>query len=349
MAAFVGVFCLPLAAGCSAQTVYTLKTDEDGGKYYEVSVSGFSASLSGELTIPAYYGEGEDYAPVTSVADEGLAGTKLKKITLPETITHLGVAAFGYNYSLTEVVFSDGIALQEISQSAFCYCTGLMKISVPDSVTKIGYWAFYNCTSLENVSLPDSLTAISYMAFAGCTALESISLPDGLQSIGIQAFYSSGLTEIVIPDSVCDTQTPVTGEDGEPQTDEDGNPVVSVVYGLGYAAFHSCVALKTAVVGSGVTVLRSGVFGYCTALEEIYLPASLQEIEGPYYSDGSVYFAHPFHSDAALTDVYFAGTQQEWEELLKHTDSETVTYQSSSSNNNALFNAQVHCGATYSR
>lgn len=48
------------------------------------------------------------------------------------------------------------------------------KVSLPDSVTSIGYRAFYRCTSLTNVTIPDSVTSIGNWAFCGCTSLKAI-------------------------------------------------------------------------------------------------------------------------------------------------------------------------------
>ena len=44
--------CVPVFSGCSGKQVYTLKEDEQG-KYYSVSYSGYSPSLKGRLEIPA--------------------------------------------------------------------------------------------------------------------------------------------------------------------------------------------------------------------------------------------------------------------------------------------------------
>ena len=46
-------------------------------------------------------------------------------------------------------------------------------ITIPDEidglpVTSIGNFAFYLCTGLTSVTIPDSVTSIGYDAFAGC-------------------------------------------------------------------------------------------------------------------------------------------------------------------------------------
>ena len=121
---------------------------------------------------------------------------------------------------------------------------------------------------------------------------------------------------------------------------EDGKIVKVTDYGLGYAAFHSCTSLEKAEVGKGITVLRSGVFGYCTALKEIYLPENLKKVEGAYYKNGNLECGHAFHSDEALTDIYFAGSEEKWEAVEKVMT--PIKEQGTVYDNSALNRAQKH-------
>ena len=329
--------CLPLFSGCNAKTTYTLNVGEDGEKYYTLSVSGFTNKIKGTFEIPEYYGEGEDKAPVKEIADEGLSGTGITKLVIPKTVETIGVAAFAYNYSLKEVTFAGGSELNEIPRGAFGYCNALTEITIPQTVESIEPLAFVNCERLSSVAFPDNLKKIGDGAFEGCTKLESVSLPQTLEKIGNMAFYKTGLTEITIPDSVRDTETEKTGDDGK--------TITEIEYGIGYAAFHTCEKLVKATVGSGIKYLRSGVFGYCTALKEIYLPASLKKIEGAYYIDGKLECGHAFHSDKELADIYFAGSKAEWEAVEK--DMEAVTVQNVTYDNSALTRAKLHYDVKY--
>jgi hypothetical protein len=340
------VGCMPLVAGCNVSCDYTLNYDDEGNMYYSVKCSGYSSSLKGDYEIPAYYGEGDRYAPVTEIEDQGFAGTSLTSISIPSTITKIGTAAFSYCYSLRSVEFDEDIAIDNISWGAFGFCTSLTSIVIPSSVTVVSGMAFYSCSYLEDVTLPDGLEGIGQQAFSGCTALKSISLPENLVTIGEQAFYRTGLTSVVIPDSVHDIDVPVVDEDGNEVLDEDGKVKTTVRYGLGGAAFHSCISLESVVVGEGVTTLKSGVFGYCTALVSIYLPKSLTSIEGAYYIDGSFMYGHAFHNDTALASVYFEGTSAEWDTLKANIVSEGVTEASVTYNNDAILNATVYFDQT---
>ena len=105
-----------------------------------------------------------------------------------------------------EVVIPDtlgGYPVTSIGYEAFCNCTGLTSITIPNSVTSIGDSAFSDCTGLTSITIPDSVTSIGEYAFAWCESLTSITIPDSVTSIGEYAFYDcAGLTSITIPDSV---------------------------------------------------------------------------------------------------------------------------------------------------
>lgn len=349
LAAALCFACVPVLSGCSASVDFQLNTDESGNKYYVARCAGYSAGLKGEYVIPEYYGEGEDKAPVTEIADEGFSVTGLTKITVPKTVTKIGVAAFAYNNYLTEVVFEEGIDLEIIPRGAFGYCDDLEKVNIPDSVKSIGYMAFYSCTRLESVSLP-SAEIIGGNAFYGCSKLSEVTFSETLTSIGDMAFCNTSITEIIIPDSVHDIEKPDLDENGEQKKDDDGNLLYYTVYGIGIAAFYNCASLKLAVIGSGTETIRYGAFGECKSLEQLYLPAGLKEIQGAYYSasDNSYLFGHAFYN-VPLTNLYFGGTEQQWEELKKHIDNKPAYQNGITSDNSALFNAEISFNTVYGK
>ena len=77
----------------------------------------------------------------------------------------------------------DGKFVTSIGKEAFFNCTGLAKITIPDSVTSIGGRAFSGCTSLTEITIPDGVTSIESGTFFGCTSLTEITLPDSVTDI----------------------------------------------------------------------------------------------------------------------------------------------------------------------
>ena len=59
----------------------------------------------------------------------------------------------------------------------FLDCTGLTGVTIPGSVTSIGYEAFFGCDSLTSLTIPAGVTDIDEDAFAGCDNLTLIVTP----------------------------------------------------------------------------------------------------------------------------------------------------------------------------
>lgn len=345
-AAGVAAFAVPALSGCSADMGYELKTDSEGNHYYSVSVSGFSSSLDGEIDIPEYYGEGDERYPVKEIAEQGFAGAYVSKITVPSTVERIGTAAFMYCKNLTEIKFADGIDLAEIGWGAFGGCTMLGEIDLPASVKVVDGMAFYGCERLKTVTLPEGLENINQRAFEDCFALDGVIFPQNIVHIGSRAFYNcSSLSSVILPDSLRDTLTDSLDDDGNPVKDEDGNTVQLTIPAVGWGAFHSCTALKTAVLGANITTVESGTFGYCTALETIYLPAGLKSVAGAYFENGEFVLGHAFHSDVSLKNIYFAGDQSQWAAI--EVENTPYKVQGETSDNSAFLNATVTCSVNY--
>jgi len=185
---------------------------------YSVSVG--KAIYLEEIVIPATHrGKavtcvGLPEGVVDGTAQLGDAGTGfysapyLKKITLPEGITYIGIHAFEGCKRLTEINLP--ASLKQVNKDAFKGCSALTKVAItdiaawcditfgdttanplnyaknlylngalvtdltlPDTVTRIGSFAFYGCTSLQSIVIPESVTAIGAKAFSNCNALRS--------------------------------------------------------------------------------------------------------------------------------------------------------------------------------
>ena len=103
------------------------------------------------------------------------------------------IAITGYNGSDDDVVIpeyievnGEQIAVKEINDKAFCDNEAIISVTIPDSVTSIGYRAFRYCSSLTSIYIPDSVTTIGSSAFEGCSNLtiycEATSGPGGWDS-----------------------------------------------------------------------------------------------------------------------------------------------------------------------
>ena len=78
------------------------------------------------------------------------------------------VSIVGYSGTETSIKIPDtinGKAVTSIDDYAFSYRENLTSITIPDSITCIGYEAFYDCENLTSVTIPKNVTEIGDYAF----------------------------------------------------------------------------------------------------------------------------------------------------------------------------------------
>ncbi len=112
--------------------------------------------------------------------------TYLSSVTIPDSVTSIGVSSFEYCPNLASLTIPNSVA--EIGDSAFFFCTGLVSVTIPDSVTSIGDEAFRYCENLTNVTIGNGVANIGSGAFQSCMNLNSITLGSNIRRIGVDAF-----------------------------------------------------------------------------------------------------------------------------------------------------------------
>ena len=80
-----------------------------------------------------------------------------------------------------------GYAVTSIGDYAFISCSAT-SVTIPESVTSIGYQAFCRCYDLTSVTIPDGVTSIEALAFSSLYNLETITLGSGLRSVEANVF-----------------------------------------------------------------------------------------------------------------------------------------------------------------
>lgn len=161
---------------------------------------------------------------LTKIEDYCFESSAIEQITIPDTVTEIGVSAFYYCDLLASITLPQG--LQKISDYMFAYCRSLTSITIPAAVTEIGTQAFMS-SGLTTITIPSTVTALGSVAFANCESLTSLdiqanvtaipdefardcpltslTLPNTLQTIGVAAFFRDHgfqVTELTIPASV---------------------------------------------------------------------------------------------------------------------------------------------------
>ena len=188
----------------------------------------------------------------------------------------------------------------ELGNSVFKGCSVLTSVTIPSSVTVIGWNAFEGCSGLTSLIIPSSVTSIHSSAFEGCSGLTSLIIPSSVTSIGTSAFKGcSGLTSLTIPSSVteigksvfegCSGLTNLTIPSSVTEIGESAFEgcsgltsltIPSSVTEIGESAFKGCSGLTSLIIPSSVTEIGSYVFENCSGLTSITIPSSVTEIGG---------------------------------------------------------------------
>ena len=108
---------------------------------------------------------------------------------------------FAYDLRIQTVVIGEGVTT--IGAFIFEGCTNLVSISIPDTVSQIGFSAFLNCTGLESVVIPEGITTIESNAFRGCSSLVEVTIPSTVTEIKQSGFDGcSSLAQVDLPEGL---------------------------------------------------------------------------------------------------------------------------------------------------
>lgn len=155
---------------------------------------------------------------VKYIGSSAFLGSKIKSITLPNSISEIGDYAFAECEELEALIFPE--RLQSLGMGVCVNCTSLREVSLPQSLSiENNFGCFVGCENLERFvgsyasadgrclivdkmllafapkeleeyALPKDVEAIAERSFAECDRLKSVTIPAGVESIGDGAFYN---------------------------------------------------------------------------------------------------------------------------------------------------------------
>ena len=155
--------------------------------------------LTGDITVYAKWENEDDTVPFRyRVLPDGTAEItayvgKRRSITVPElidgyTVSSIGEGAFEGNTRLKYVTLPE--TLNNISAKAFSNMTALRMIEIPSNVRTIGARAFQSCSRMSVVAThgDGELRKVEELAFAFCDRLARFDIPGKLEEINGSAF-----------------------------------------------------------------------------------------------------------------------------------------------------------------
>lgn len=251
------------------------------GSVVSVGKMAFEACLNlSSITIPD---------SVISIGERAFKSCwSLSSITIPDSLSDIGIWAFyntGYYYDETnwekdwegDVLYLGNHLIEvkpltgaytvkngtkTIASGAFRCNSGLLSITIPDSVTSIGDKAFWHCDNLSEIVLPDSITSIGADAFDSTAyANDEVNWDGNILYLGsylIEINYNeTGVynikngTKVIADDafSNCKNQNNITIPNSVINTGEGNDVITSHAYNIdNYSHFIPLIAL----VGLGV-------------------------------------------------------------------------------------------------
>ncbi len=318
----------------AAKSLTTITVQEGNTAYKAVGNVLYSFDGTEVIFIPAAFkGSIKIAEGVTTIS--GFAGALMQAtdVTFPSTLTSIASYAF-YMNTIGSFTFPAGFVGSQLSfeNSAFAYSQEITSFAIPDGVEAIPDYLFQSCEKLADISIPDSVNIIGVSAFDG-TAIKSLKLPSSMTEVPQSLLEGTGVTEFTIPASVrsigdsafedCANLKKVTFEASQNIKSVEGRvfygtssltdlvgdfPLITetndqnlVEFPYGTFAYTALASFK---VPEGYQSLGNYSFMYASKLKAIYLPKTLRRID-KWALMGT-----------GLEEIYFGGTQAEFEKIL---------------------------------
>ncbi|MBR6417464.1 MAG: leucine-rich repeat protein, partial [Bacteroidales bacterium] len=261
-----------------------------------------SPDAEGDIVILDRFSVGTEEYVVTRIGEGAFReNSKIKSVSIPETVTDIGKLAFCWCDSLTSVQLPSG--LTKIAPWLFCCCNQLMSVTIPSSVSTIGERAFADCGSLANITLPESLTSIGYGVFSNCyfvadsfinkstltssnkwgATLCDMETSEGLMLKDNGVVFCrpwTWINSVTIPNGV-------TSIEKNAFMDRSGLTSVTIPYSvtsIGEDAFLRCFGLSSVTIPSSVTKIGNSAFCLCYGLTSVTIGSGMASIgAGAFY------------------------------------------------------------------
>lgn len=204
--------------------------------------------------------------------------TGLKEITLPGSLRRLGSNAFTHSGIRSATVTHD---IPLWGRGVFSQCPKLRVLALREGVRHIGSHAAAHCPALKYVSLPDTLTSMGYRPFHNSPIGETV--PDSTAPAGRQegtiagTIFTDGQNcsgEVTIPEGI----TAIAGGAFYENEAITAVHLPKSLIAIGAKAFGGCIRLKEIHLPPGITAIEESTFSWCRSLTVITAAGCLDRI-----------------------------------------------------------------------
>lgn len=327
-----------------------LEAQTGAAKYVDHWLIDFDSSVSELEILPGTVGIADGALHYKYVDDEEQDAKYLRKLTIPDSVKYIcdemfddGYGGKGYSFinvsKLEEVSMSD--TLKEQYLRLFVYspwaqaqaetldngmkviddilvdasmCEG--DVVVPDGITTVAGCSFgkydgeneQNMYKIKSITFPDSVTRIESYAFVWCMGLEKINIPSHLQYLGSVWEYMTvaypnpyqATPHLELPDSLTEIELlGLAGAESVKFPDTMTELPSGIASGAGYVACSTYKASEVILPENLKIISAFSLAG--NDFESITIPKTVTKIEWG-----------AFANCTNLQDVYFEGTEEEW-------------------------------------
>lgn len=206
----------------------------------------------------------------------------LVSVSLPQSLKIISDDGFWGQENLQEITLGSVV---EIGQSAFGSCTMLKQITLPDTLTTIGWRAFAS-SGLTSLTIPVNVTSLGDSFISGCSALTSLSIAEGNPTYEMVDGLLYDIPAKTLRYALPDVSGDVVIRDGTVRIGDDvfkEHAITSVqlpdsLQKIGNCAFQFCKELKEITFPEGLITIDGLAFAYCTQLENVVLPKGLKSL-----------------------------------------------------------------------
>lgn len=246
----------------------------------------------------------------------------LISVLIPGSVKSIGNAAFNRCKSLMNIeviknnsnYFSqDGVLFDKNKTKLIQYPIGNKRIAydIPNGVKSFGDCAFDSCSTLKNITIPDSVTSIGWGVFSGSTSLTNIDVSENNLNYSSYegVLFNKNKTELIkypIGNERTSYNIPA-GVINFGDVFSDCKNLVNItipnsVTNIGIGAFWQCANLASITITNSVTSIDNYAFYDCKNLKDIYYYGTQSEWNNISVGSNNEYFINAtIHFSSAPT------------------------------------------------